>query len=125
MTSFVGPGVMRVGGYAAAAWAASRGVRPWRAECGLRVLSPCVGQRSAKTCPSATVENSSVAEELVTEPAVVDVVERSSYDSVKQFCHGDPGSIYAVVVPLALLQRLRAWEMNSGPLSMRMNAGAE
>jgi hypothetical protein len=38
--------------------------------------------------------------------------------------HGDPGSMYAVVVPLALLQRLRTWAMNSSPLSLRMNVGA-
>jgi len=31
--------------------------------------------------------------ELVPEPSVVDAVERSSYDSAKPFCHGDPGSM--------------------------------
>jgi len=46
-TPFIGPGAMRVGGHAAAALAASRGVRPWRAECGLRVLESH-RQRSAK-----------------------------------------------------------------------------
>ncbi len=42
----------------------------------------------------------------------------------KPFCHGDPGLMYAVVVVLLSAQRLRAWAMNSGPLSLRMNAGA-
>ena len=32
-------------------------------------------------------------EELIAEPAVVDAVERSSYDSAKPFSHGDPGSM--------------------------------
>jgi len=32
-------------------------------------------------------------EEFIPEPAVVDEVERSSYDSAKPFCHGDPGSM--------------------------------
>jgi hypothetical protein len=32
-------------------------------------------------------------EELIPEPAVVDAVERSSYDSAKPFSHGDPGSM--------------------------------
>ncbi len=44
-------------------------------------------------------------------------------DSTKPFCHGEPGSMYAVVVPLLALQRLRAWAMNSGTLSLQMNAG--
>lgn len=30
-------------------------------------------------------------QEFIPEPAVVDEVERSSYDSAKPFCHGDPG----------------------------------
>ena len=62
-------------------------------------------------------------QELIPEPAVVDAVERSSYDSAKPFCHRDPGSMYAVVVLLLSAQPLRAWAMNSGPLSLRMNAG--
>jgi hypothetical protein len=32
-------------------------------------------------------------EELISEPAVVDEVERSSYDSAKPFFHGAPGSM--------------------------------
>jgi len=32
-------------------------------------------------------------QELIPEPPVVDVVERSSYDSAKPFCHGDSGSM--------------------------------
>lgn len=32
-------------------------------------------------------------EEFIPEPAVVDEVERSSYDSAKPFCHGAPGSM--------------------------------
>ena len=32
-------------------------------------------------------------EELIPEPAVVDEVERSSYDSAKPFSQGDPGSM--------------------------------
>jgi hypothetical protein len=32
-------------------------------------------------------------EELIPEPAVVDAVERISYDSAKPFSHGDPGSM--------------------------------
>ena len=41
VTPFIGPVLMRVGGRghaAAPCWAASKGVRPWRAECGLNVL---------------------------------------------------------------------------------------
>ena len=45
-------------------------------------------------------------------------------DSAKPFCHGEPGSIYAIVTLLFWHQLLRAWAMNSGPLSLRMNAGA-
>jgi hypothetical protein len=54
----------------------------------------------------------------------VDEVERSSYDSANPFCNGDPGSMVAVVVPLVSHQPRQAWEMNSVPLSDRMNAGA-
>jgi len=32
-------------------------------------------------------------QELIPEPAAVDVVERSSYDSAKPFCHDDPDSM--------------------------------
>ncbi len=32
-------------------------------------------------------------EELIHEPPVVDALERSSMDSAKPFCHGDPGSM--------------------------------
>jgi len=32
-------------------------------------------------------------EKLIPEPAVVDVVERTSYDSTKPFSHGDPASM--------------------------------
>jgi len=32
-------------------------------------------------------------QELIPEPAVVDVVERRSYDSAKPFCHGVTGSM--------------------------------
>ena len=43
-------------------------------------------------------------------------------DSAKTFSQGDPGIIYALlVVSLASHQSLRAWAMNSGPLSERMN----
>ena len=63
-------------------------------------------------------------QEFIPEAAVVDAVERSSYDSAKPFCHGEPGSMYAFVVPLFALQVLRACAMNSGPLSLRMYAGA-
>jgi len=62
-------------------------------------------------------------EELIPEAAVVDEVERSSYDSAQPFSHGDPGSINAVAVPLPSHQFRRAWEMNSGPLSDLMNDG--
>jgi len=64
-------------------------------------------------------------EELIPEPAVVDEVEQSSYDSAKPFSHGDPGSMVAVVVVLLASHQARtACAMNSGPLSDRMNAGA-
>ncbi len=32
-------------------------------------------------------------QEFIPEPAVVDAVERSSCDSAKPFCHGEPGSM--------------------------------
>ena len=48
-------------------------------------------------------------EELIPEPAVVDEVERSSYDSAKPFSQGDPGSMLVVVVPLPSHQLRRAW----------------
>jgi hypothetical protein len=32
-------------------------------------------------------------QEFIPEPAVVDAVERSSYDSAKPFCHGEPDSM--------------------------------
>ncbi len=41
-------------------------------------------------------------------------------DSAKLFWHGDPGSMQAVVMPLLLDHRRRAWAMNSGPLSLLM-----
>lgn len=55
-------------------------------------------------------------EEFISEPAVEEFG--------KSVLHGEPGSIYVVVVVLLSAQRLRAWAMNSGPLSLRMNAGA-
>ena len=64
-------------------------------------------------------------EELIAEPAVVDKVERSSYDSANPSSHGEPGAMVAVlVVVLASHQSRRVWAMNSGPLSLRMNNGA-
>jgi hypothetical protein len=45
-------------------------------------------------------------------------------DPPKPFCQGEPGSRYAMVVPLFAFTRLRAWAMNSGPLSLWMNARA-
>jgi len=51
-------------------------------------------------------------QEFIPEPAVVNSAERSSQDSPKPFCHGDPGSMYVVVVPPFSPQRLRAWAMN-------------
>jgi len=48
-------------------------------------------------------------EEIIPEPAVVDEVERSAYDSAKPFSPGDPGSMSAVVVPLPSHQFRRAW----------------
>ena len=93
----------------------SRGVRPWRAECGLRVLYS-QRQRSAKACASVTVVNSLALG--------ISSLNQPLNDSAKPFCHGDPGSMYAVLMPLLTVQRLRAWAMNSGPLSLRINAGA-
>ena len=61
-------------------------------------------------------------EELVLESSVVDAVERSSYDLAKPFCHGVPGLMYAALLPLLAHQRLWAWAMNSGPLSLWMKA---
>ena len=49
-----------------------------------------------------------------------DAVERFG----SPFWHGEPGSMYAVVVPLFALQVLRASAMNSCSLSLRMYAGA-
>ncbi len=46
-------------------------------------------------------------------------------DSAKPFSHGDPGWMLAVlVVSLASYQLRRAWAMNTGLLSLRMNTGA-
>lgn len=42
---------------------------------------------------------------------------------VEQLCKADPGSNLAVPVPLISLQRSSAWAMNTGLLSLRMNAG--
>jgi hypothetical protein len=64
-------------------------------------------------------------EELIAEPAVVDEVKRSSYDSANSFSHGEPGAMVAVLVMVpASHQSRRAWAMNCGPLSLRMNNGA-
>jgi hypothetical protein len=98
VTPFSGSGAMRVVGYAAAAWTASRGLRPWRAESGLRVLYSR-RQRSAKAWALATVVNSSAFRNSS--------LNRLLYDSAKPFCHGAPGSIYAVVVLVLSAQRLR------------------
>lgn len=64
------------------------------------------------------------SEELVTKPAIIDVIERSSYDYAKPFCHDDPGSVYAVAEPLPGHHSCKAWAMNSGPLSIRRWVGA-
>jgi hypothetical protein len=64
-------------------------------------------------------------EEFIPKAAVVDEVERSSYDSEKLFSHEDPGSINSVAVPLPSHQFRRAWEMISGALSERLKAGPE
>ena len=69
-------------------------------------------QRLAKPWASATVANSSVLRNSS--------LNRLLNDSAKPFCHGDPGSRQVVVAPPSLLQRLRAWAMNSGPLSLRI-----
>lgn len=44
-------------------------------------------------------------------------------EHAKPLSHGEPGSIYAVLVPTAAIQSRTAWAMNSGPLSERMKAG--
>lgn len=62
-------------------------------------------------------------EQLIPEPSVVDELERSSYDSVKPFCQGDPGSISPVPAAPLSLQHLSAWARNSGPLSRRQSNG--
>src|SRR5580704_3336696 len=44
--------------------------------------------------------------------------------SATPFCQGLPGSINAVPMPCATIQDNKALETNSGPLSLRRNAGA-
>ena len=64
-------------------------------------------------------------EELISEPAVVNAVQRGSYDSANRFFHGDPGLMSAVVVvSLASHPFRRAWAIKSGPFSNRMTIGA-
>ena len=59
-------------------------------------------------------------QELITELAVVDEVERNSNDTANPFCPHDSGSMQALLVPLLLRKRMKAWAMNSDPLSLRM-----
>ena len=74
-------------------------------------------QRSARICASGGVVNSSVLRNSSR--------NRPLNDSANPFSQGDPGTMYAVlVVVLASHQSRRAWAMNSGPLSLQMNAGA-
>jgi hypothetical protein len=68
------------------------------------------------TLASARQENSSTASSSSR--------TREFNDSTYGFCHGDPGSMYAVPVWEKRHQSRSAFAVSSGPLSQRMNSGA-
>ncbi len=118
MTPFTGPVPMRAGGCGHAAfhcWRTSRGVRPWRAECGLYVLYSILCC-SANTFASGNDANSSIFKNSS--------LSRLLNDSTNGFSQGEPGGMYSAPDPLPVHQPCNAWAMNSGPLSIRRWVGA-
>jgi hypothetical protein len=45
-------------------------------------------------------------------------------DSIRAFCHGEPGSMNSEATPVNRHQSFTAWATNSGPLSKRIVAAA-